>query len=189
MPLALIQLANKNYAIVSPVKAIHHNLLYNLLQELLQIKAVTGNYELSICQAILNLLPRHDAPHPVLVGEIEQGELDKVFGEEGIILKLHQPEPDPVIPYPKQEQVTNVPLPTGGNETGKLLAQITIQLQGYDQAELLLRTLTMNELRSFLIVHGELSRPYEDRASEYRLDQYNKQIRDNPDLNRKVWGF
>jgi len=187
----LIEYLNHNeetykIAIAGEASALDHELVMQLWIKLQAI--AVGNHRAKILvQAIANLLPRRDiqAKGFSIEGLSDEQITELFYGETCEFIKSHTPKLEP-----QQSKIGMAPIPSTGNPTSDLLAQLTRQFEGrFTEAYFLAERVSFNGLDAFQRTYAEVCRDPDERNREYILAAYNKQVESDPAFKMMALGM
>ena len=166
----IIQITTQNTIVfLRPCTADKHEIACILWE---QVKR--GNKQLA--QRLIDLFPHCDQnAYGLEVGNLSAAEYQEIFllegGAVGQLLKLpEQPPP--------RYSLRNPPIKSSKNYYIDLHAQLSATI-GLQQAELLLRTYSLQEIIAWNQVYADVCRPLEERAREYADRLWAEQVAEN----------
>lgn len=187
----LIEYLNNNQetykiAIAAEASALDHALVMELWLRLQPI-AVSNPRAKILVQAIANLLPRRDIQGKgfSIEGLSDEQITALFYGENCEFIKEHTPKLEP-----QQSKIGMAPIPSTGNATSDLLAQLTRQFEGrITEAYFLAERFSFNALDAFQRTYAEVCRDPDERNREYILKSYNRQMESDPAFKMMALGM
>lgn len=187
----LIEYLNNNQetykiAIASEASALDHELVMQLWLKLQTIE-VSNHRAKILVQAIANLLPRRDIQGKgfSIEGLSDEQIMGLFYGEDCEFIKAHTPKLEP-----QQSKIGMAPIPSTGNATSDLLAQLTRQFDGrITEAYFLAEKFSFNALDAFQRTYAEVCRDPDERNREYILKAYNRQMETDPAFKMMALGM